>query len=122
MDGRERTVTELIEAVIDMFRHTIPDFETYEERIIFAIAVHSLECWLLPLYYEDKRKGETVGCLGKLNQRLEKEGFTIDPQTKNIRNYYDRIAKDYWKRRKEFAKLYITNPSLKIFIDRLPSH
>jgi hypothetical protein len=120
VNGQERTTEELIEAVIDELGKKIPDFEIYRNRIIFAIAVHELECWLLPLYYDDKRKASTVGCLGKLNQQLKTKGFTIDPNAKNLHKYYDGIAKLYWKRRKEFATLYVANPSLKQFIDSLP--
>jgi hypothetical protein len=89
-------------------------YATVRERVLFAIAVHSTECWLLPLYYQDDRKTKIVNCLGTLNQQLAKvEGFTIDPNSKDLR-FYQTIAKPY-RKPKELHKHLAANPSLAQF-------
>ncbi|WP_019499423.1 hypothetical protein [Pseudanabaena sp. PCC 6802] len=78
-DG-ELSPEKLIENVITKFKSSIGEdfYSQNEDKIIFAIAVHSTECWLLPLYYSDKKKAKIINCLSTLNQALAKKGFTID--------------------------------------------
>lgn len=120
-NGIELTPSELINKVIDKFISIIgSEYENYKEKIIFAISVHSIECWLLPLYFEsDKAKrSKTANCLNTLNDSLSKKhGFTIDQQSKGIK-YYQKISKDYSKN-KILMKMKDYNPSLSIFIDEL---
>ncbi len=116
--GKELTVVELIQKVKEKFRALIGEnfFDDYEQRILFAISVHSIECWLLPLYYTDKKRAKIVNCLNTLNQQLiKKEDFTIDD--KNI-DYYEIISKKY-RKYSRLIKLYKENPSLKLFIEEL---
>ncbi len=115
------TVEEVIEKVIDKFKGLIGEkfYEEYcKDKIIFAIAVYSIECWLLPLYESRANlKAETKNCLDRLNQKLKKGKFTIDPKNKNIKYYRD-ISKKYHKHR-ILMKHYKENPSLKIFIEEI---
>ncbi len=116
--GREITPEELIEKVCQKLKELINlDFyHNYAERIIFAIAVHTIECWLLPLYYEDDNKSKIKGCLDTLNRVLtKKEDFTISAKTPK---YYDNISRKYLKRKTLMSK-YQSNASLKIFIEEL---
>jgi hypothetical protein len=93
-------------------------YETNFNRIIFAISVHSIECWLLPLYYQDKRKAEIKNCTSKLAQAVKKtERFYLDPKNKDPR-IYGRISCKYTKE-KTLRKHYPENPSFKIFIEEL---
>ncbi len=111
---------QLIQKVIEKFKGLIgKDFYSkYAEKIIFAIAVHSIECWLLPLYYTDNKKSKIINCLGTLNQAVSKShGFTIDAEKKNP-EYYRTISQKYCKN-KTFMALYQANPSLAIFIDEI---
>lgn len=90
-------------------------YASYSSKIIFAISVDSIECWLLPIYYQNQAKqaSKTVNCLNALNQVLSKqESYTID---KKKPQYYRRATKPYLKHR-DLMKLYPMNPSLKIFI------
>ncbi len=92
-------------------------YEAHQSQIIFAIAVHSIECWLLPLYYDNKTTAKTKNCLDTLNQQLKKaDGFSITSQ-KNPR-YYETISKKYC-RHKTLMRLYKANPSLRIFIQTI---
>ena len=113
----EFTVEQIIEKVRERLASCIGDvfYSRYSERILFAISVHSVECWLLPLYYSDRRKSKLASCLRTLNQVLQRaERFTIDPNRKNP-DYYRHICRQYCKH-KTLMKFYSENPSLKIFI------
>ena len=119
--GNELKPVDLIEKVKEKFREELIGQEFFndnEEKIIFAISVHSIECWLLPLYYTDNKKGKIVNCLRALNERLSRrENFTIDSNSKNP-SYYEKIAKKF-RKRKTLMGLYEDNPSLKIFIEEI---
>jgi hypothetical protein len=119
----EFTPQQLIAKVIEKFRDGIGEdfYNTNQQKIIFAISVHSIECWLLPLYYTDKqKKAKCKNCLNTLNYELSKQHkFTIDKNAKNP-EYYREIAKQYGKH-KVLMKHYQDNPSLKIFIEEIES-
>ncbi len=117
-ENGELTPDRLIAEVIKQFRVAIgEDFYTQtEHRIIFAIAVHSVECWLLPLYYTDNRKSKIQNCLDTLNRELGKKvNFTIGAKNPQ---YYRKIAEQY-STNKKLLKSYKNNPSLKIFIEEM---
>ena len=122
-ENGEFTPQQLIAKVIEKFRDGIGEdfYNTNQQKIIFAISVHSIECWLLPLYYTDKqKKAKYKNCLNTLNDELSKQHkFTIDKNAKNP-EYYREIAKQYGKH-KVLMKHYQDNPSLKIFIEEIES-
>ncbi len=118
-NGKELTPQELILKVTEKFIEVIGyDFyHNYQHRIIFAISVHSIECWLLPIYFDDNKRSKTVNCLQTLNQALKKQGFTIDKNNKNV-DYYREIS-DIFIKRKKLDKYYPYNPSFEVFIKKL---
>ncbi|MEG4071594.1 phage tail protein [Microcoleus sp. Pol14C2] len=122
-ENGEFTPQQLIAKVIEKFRDGMGEdfYNTNQQKIIFAISVHSIECWLLPLYYTDKqKKAKCKNCLNTLNYELSKQHkFTIDKKAKNP-EYYREIAKQYGKH-KVLMKHYQDNPSLKIFIEEIES-
>jgi hypothetical protein len=119
-NGIDLTPHQLLLKVQDKIRLWISEeiFETRKNQIVLAVAVDSLECWLLPLYYEkDKAKrSKTVNCLNTLNQALNKtHKFTIgakDPY------YYKRASAGY-RDNKTLRRVYKHNLSLEVFIDNL---
>jgi len=119
-NGQELEPEELVARVAEKFRGLIgEDFCLRNtEKIIFAISVHSTECWLLPLYLDKKKSGKTKGCLEALNRQMQKtEKSVIDGKRKNP-EIYEKISKEYCKH-KTLMKYYQNNPSLKIFIDEI---
>jgi hypothetical protein len=120
-ENGEFTPKELIKKVIEKFKEEIIGEYFYsqcQQRIIWAISVRSLECWLLPLYYTDSRKAKITNCLGTLNQELaKKHNFTIDANAKNP-EYYRIISKPY-RQHKVLRNHYAENPSLKNFIEEI---
>ena len=93
-------------------------YEKYQQRILFAIAVHETECWLLPLYLKGKHKSATQQCLGKLNTQLRKNKERgVSKGNKDYRRY-DQLSRGFLKR-KNIEKFQSDNPSLKIFIEEM---
>jgi hypothetical protein len=121
-ENGEFTPQQLIEKVIEKFRGAIGEdfYSKYQQKIIFAISVHSIECWLLPLYYTDNKKYKVKNCLDTLNREIQKKhNFTIDANAKNP-EYYREISKQYRKPR-VLMEHYAENPSLKFFIEQIQS-
>lgn len=108
----------LLENIVNKFIETIGEayYEFIQEKIIFAIAIHSTECWLLPLYFSNSKKGKVANCLKTLNEELSKKyKFTIDSKKPA---YYRKASKD-WRKHKILMKKFHHNFSLKVFINNL---
>ncbi len=85
--------------------------DQFGHRILFAVAVHSTECWLLPLYFKaDKDTMEIKNCYQKLNTK-------IDGLTKTYKKY-DAISANY-RNAKMLKKSVDKNVSLKLFFEEL---
>lgn len=119
--GKDLTPEEIFKRVKEKLVSKIDNeiYNTYKSKFLFAICIHSIECWFLPLYFADNRKSKIVNCLETLNRQLDRrEGFTIDRNKKGPR-YYERITKKFHDKR-NLLKLANYNPSFKIFLDNLP--
>jgi len=97
-----------------------PDvFEKHAHQILFAICVHSIECWLLPLVYSDSRQGSTGKC-GDLIPELSAR------TRKKTRSYEHLLRKYNCNERNVLAAIADKNPSLTRFIGQLdarfPAH
>lgn len=124
VDGVELTPIELVTGVIQKFQLLMSNevFNEYADKLIFAISVHSIECWLLPEFGKtssDKKK--TVNCIGTVNKCIgPKLGFTIDPNNKSHGDYYEKFAQHFAdKKRSVLISLAKNNPSFDIFLSRL---
>lgn len=120
--GRELSPEELIERVIARFRGLIGDelFAQHETRLIFAVAVHQVECWLLPLYYTDNKRQKISGCLDAVNhacKRKDAKPLATADGSKNPQSY--REASEGFLKRRTLVKVCRQNPSLSVFIDAL---
>jgi hypothetical protein len=106
----ERTISKIIEWIGPEFHALVQD------RVLFAIAVHQIECWLLPIYITDKKRSKTTNCIDTLNQVLpQREGFSI--HAKEYR-YYEKMSKHFLKR-KQLLQYVPRNPSLHTFVQQL---
>ncbi|OYQ63275.1 hypothetical protein B9G53_17735 [Pseudanabaena sp. SR411] len=112
-NGQLISAEHLIEGVIAKFKEIIGEdfYDQYAEKIIFAIAVHKIECWLLPLHCQEARS-ETIGCQNILSK--------IFPEMKTEKDYkhYQKISMEY-SNNESLLKLSPENPSLKAFIGEL---
>lgn len=122
-NGIELSPLELIDKVIAKLRGLMGEMfcDKFGDRLFFAVSVHSIECWLLPLFGKTKSdRGKTVNCIKTLNLRLNaSHNFTIDINHKDPDRY--RIIADIFakKSRRELESLAKENPSFGIFMGRL---
>lgn len=76
-NGEEKSVDRLVLDTREILSAKIPApvLEQYRDRIIFAIAVHSVECWLIPLYTPATDKPKISGCVTRLARALAKRNI-----------------------------------------------
>ncbi len=71
--GRELSVSDRIDRVITRLQDIDTGFfRANADRILFAIAVDTIECWLLPLLYDNNKAAKIAGCLESANRALRK--------------------------------------------------
>lgn len=119
--SRVRSPEELVVGVRDRLRQEMgeADFAKYGARFVFAICVHAMECWLLPLWVTDVRKAAKIsGCLGAVNRALEKNNEAPLPEKGKNFDLYDHASSGF-KKKDRFQKVAPKNPSLKLFFDEL---
>lgn len=107
-------IQEVKEFLIGKIGETI--YKTYQDRIIFSIAVHSLECWLIPLFSEKKElSNRTKNCEHHL-------GFAV----RNKKIYYKKESRVYEGISKGLQKMknikicQDANVSFDLFVKSLP--
>jgi hypothetical protein len=120
-EGKELSIPQRIERVITRLERDIDAafYRDNTQRFLFAVAVDTIECWLLPLLYKNKKAEKTTGCLEAANTALRKanKNGLFAGETKFPRAY-DQASDDFTKR-KNLMKHRGKNPSLKLFIKQL---
>lgn len=119
--GRDLTPREIIDLVIMKLTSTMGEefYQAHREKFLFAICVHSIECWFLPLYYSDNRRSKLLNCLETLNRILSKtERFVIAPENKQPR-LYETLSRKF-RNKKSLRQMAAHSPSFNIFIETLP--
>ena len=112
-ENKEHSVDKLIENIIARLISQIDSkevfYENHQEKIIFAISVHSLECWILPLY-KHKNNDKTKSCYRELERHISVEkDYKI----------YDKLSRPFLKN-KTLLNIKLKSSSLEIFLDKLP--
>jgi hypothetical protein len=118
VDGVDKPVDQLVEEVRGLIIQKLGEdfYSSHEGRIIFAISVHSLECWLLPIHVADNRKAsKTKSCESHLLEALKRKDIEY---SKDARCYED-LVKDFEKR-KNIEKYRAFNRSFDLFLQSLP--
>ncbi len=87
------------------------------DRVLFAVAVDSIECWLLLLYTATPKNERYQNCLPHLNSVLVKKNEKPLGEGKVSREY-ERAAKPFGKP-KELAKVRGRHESLELFLEAL---
>ena len=107
-DNTAKTSEELHDEVVGKLKGLIrPEIITqYGNRIFFAVCIHTIECWLLPIYYDNNHRTKVLNCLEKLNDCLDKKDIRrITPDNKNeangMRSYAAVLSN--WKRRQDIV-------------------
>lgn len=104
--------------IAEINRNAPEYYNQRSEQIIFAIAVHSMECWLLPLYYDrDNQRRKTDNCLKSLNEKLSPLKFSIDENAKR-KGYETLLRTDKIRKLKRDAVLQMSqyNPGFQDFV------
>jgi hypothetical protein len=116
----------LVERVVERLKREIGerDWTTYTGRFIFAIAVHQIECWVLPLWFSDAHARKITGCIAalgscpNLRQKLTEKKFRwIRAEEKDARSY-DEASRGY-RKPQLLHDQGRKNPSLAMFLDDL---
>lgn len=89
-------------------------YDYYKDKIIFAISVHSLECWLLAYYDTKTRSCKIKGCESALSRVLNSKGKSI---SKNAQEYIEH-SKDF-KNSKNHAQIIVKSESFRVFVQQL---
>lgn len=106
-EGKPATAEEQVEAVIAYFRKLIGDeiLAVTGHRFLFAIAVDSIECWLLPLVVDRSQAKvlkKTASCLKTVNDELRRKNEELlskgdGTEKRPVR--YARLSSGFGKRR-----------------------
>lgn len=99
VDGKPLQPEELVERVIGRLAACIPSETTQTEQaaILFAIGVHTLECWLVGLRDHTHQAHQIATCLERLNLALAAKGERTIPTKKNSntgRDAYQKLSKE----------------------------
>jgi hypothetical protein len=94
-------------------------YQEFQDRIIFAITVHEIECWLLPFHITTlAHQRKLVGCAGTLENIANAKGISINQKNFQQGKHYEDFSKPL-KKKKELLQKAILNPSLKVFLENL---
>ena len=95
-------------------------YEQHRENIIFAISVHSLECWLFNLHNKNpKHAGRILACEGHLRRVLAADKAL--PKLVKNKTTYDALSTPFCKKNKKIADVAKADTSFGIFIEDLKS-
>ena len=113
--GIELTIEKIIDSTINELISRINSgeegfYEKNKDKVIFAICVHSLECWLYAHYNNKPLKSpKIVGCGGALERILNEKDF------KKTKQQYEKYSKVFLKR-KNIDLVAPKDPSFSFFI------
>ncbi|KAA2234102.1 hypothetical protein [Salinarimonas soli] len=117
INGVHRPVDDIVSDVVNVIKSKIhPNtLEKFEHKLIFAISVHSIECWLLAILAKaDNDRVNMHTCEQRLRHILQKEKIHLE---KNYRTYTNLMRGIRKINQLTNAAKY--NRSLKIFLDCL---
>lgn len=121
--GRQLDPRELAGKVVEKLKGLIGAevWASYGHRFLFAVAVDAIECWLLPLFFTNKKAAKATGCLQAVNHERHKSRLPplskADGKEKDPRAY-DSASKPY-RKRVTLLKHSPRNPSLEVFVEQV---
>jgi hypothetical protein len=125
-NGKEKDFEQLYNDVITKIDSLIlqPEIKNKKQNIIFAICIHSIECWLLPILYNDKKNEKVNNCLEGVNaavQKKYKKMVILKKKNKNEPNgikVYDKVISE-WNRKDDIIVSATHNFGFRNFIESL---
>ncbi len=123
-NGQDKPIPTLLAEVRAVIANKLgTTWPQFAERILFAIAIHSLECWLLPLYGQTAADQKRTKNCAKHLARLA--GYKTEQDLKTYRAFEALVAplqksrkNKQWQQKLASCRQY--NQSLAIFIESLP--
>jgi len=120
--GMEKSSDRLFADVVARLERDMPE-NIDKTRIIFAVCIHSIECWLLPLVYSDNRKEKTKGCLAALNNGLTRKNMPSisesgDKNSLTSRKAYQKIL-SLLKKKSDIKEISVHNSGFQKFVYHL---
>jgi len=117
-NGVARSPEELVALAIDRLKSIIGplDLESYSGRFHFAIAVHQIECWLLPLWGRERERDEVNNCKQRVDDglgRANRPGLR-----KNDVRSYSAASADF-RKKKDLLQATNHQTSLRLFCESL---
>lgn len=124
VNGQDRPVTDIIMDVRKLLIAKLGEefYGDFQDRILFAISVHSLECWLLPLHVVKpakdavKKSSQTKSCADRLDKYFQQHGGII--YNKDVPTY--RKLADGFLDKANIQKTRERNVSFDVFVASLP--
>ena len=118
-----KTHEELYADVIEKIKELISNevFIEHSNKIVFAICIHTIECWLLPIYFTNNHKSATRNCLTTLNTELRRRDLDAVPSKKQKENrkiVYESILRN-WKKKKDIKNSANHNVGFSKFVETL---
>jgi hypothetical protein len=118
----EELHNDIVAKLISLINPSI--LEKNSNNIIFAVCIHTIECWLLPIYYTNNHKSDTRTCLPTLNKELTRKNIdalpTKNKDKNNLRSNksYNDILKN-WKKKQDIIDSSKHNIGYSIFVNSL---
>jgi hypothetical protein len=116
-NARSLAVTDLVTAVRELLIQKIGvDFyHKFASRIVFAISVHQIECWLLGIYCDEEAAGQIENCEELLHKEASKRGIkSRDKQTTDFETMCEAF-----KEKTQLEKHCQHNDSFRLFLDEV---
>ena len=126
--GKDLTPRELAGRVVEKLTGIIGAavYARHKDRFLFAVAVHGIECWLLPLLFPNQNSAHAAkiaNCLQAANEELRRKKLPLlakgpkGAESKDPDAYRD-ASKPYRKRAKILESCK-RNPSLQVFVEQV---
>jgi hypothetical protein len=116
---QEELYYDLIEKIKELIKSEV--FIQHSHKIIFAVCIHTIECWLLPIYFTNHHKSDIRNCLTTLNTELRRRNLdTVAPkkQKEKRKIVYESILRN-WKKKTDIAKSASHNFGFHKFVETL---
>ncbi len=96
--GKPLTPAELVTRIRHRLGEWIgpDDLRRYAGRFFFAVCVHELECWLVPLWEDQRHQAATTNCARRVQQGQHRAKVKR-PINKNEPRSYDEASRDFRK-------------------------
>ncbi|UJB33482.1 hypothetical protein [Chromobacterium sp. Beijing] len=116
-NGNEKSVAALINDIVEKINNILGDIilEKFPNRVLYAICVYSLECWILPIKTTSHHRNKTKSCEIALDTIIKKSNGTYE----KTYDCYQTLTKGFEKN-KNLTLAINHNESLRKFIESLP--